>query len=722
MAKRKQPDQDPDSSLEPSETPSKRRRTRITDTAPTNGVHNGDHERGHDDVDDITMADESTPKKPRTPSKTKRKSAAEALLDEEEQGLGDEGSPTPKANGTGRTLFSTPRRGRGRPRKDGLPSQTPTKPTTPSKAKASASDRSAKRKSARALVEAQEQEEGEDEDWDGQIALAKKILSAGDDGDEAEASTVRNNDMLDETTVEPDDTTAATTTPTKTPGKRGRPKGAKNKRSPTPEGDIAPEERYFFQNRAGPPQISSNKFNSVKLLSHDEYFEQIQALTQKDRHEKDRQQLMKLHARSFAQWSFELDQGFSLCLYGYGSKRGLTTKFADWLYRHLQRQRQRQKLHANQRESGEALEEDEEVLRAPRIIVVNGYTPKLNVRGILNTIAAAVTTSDSELYSDGDGGSGSGDEEGDRDSGDEDHDDHHHRQQSQSRQKRHRRRLRLIGQPHEMLDTLLTYLDTEHSSSTSSSHKTTVADEDGNNGGRDLEIVVLVNSIDAPPLRRLGTQSLLARLAAHPSIKFIATADTPTFATLWSSTLLDQFRFVYHDCTTFAPYTAEISVVDEVHELLGRKRMRSGGKEGIGFVLKSLPENARNLYRLLICEILAGLGDDEAGLGGAGAGSFERVNDDVDGDDDGRSAKKRSRSRSAKQQAESEQLGVEYRTLYQKASEEFICSSSMNFQFLLKEFHDHQMITSRRDQSGTEVLGVPLDKQEMEAVLEELVI
>ncbi|KAL2426592.1 hypothetical protein ABEF95_010354 [Exophiala dermatitidis] len=729
MVKRKQPepDSEPESSLEPSEAPSKRRRTRIMDAAHTNGVHNGDHEQEHNDDGDATMADESTPKKPKTPAKTKRKSAAEALLDEEEQGLGDEGSPTPKANGTGRTLFSTPRRGRGRPRKDGLTSQTPTKPTTPSKAKASASDRSAKRKSARALVEAQaqaqEQEEDEEEDWDGQIALAKKILATGDE--ENETTTAGNYDrdaMVDETTVEPDDAAAptTTTTPTKPPGKRGRPKGAKNKRSPTPEGDIAPEERYFFQNRAGPPQISNNKFNSVKLLSHDEYFEQIQTLTQKDRHEKDREQLMKLHARSFAQWSFELHQGFSLCLYGYGSKRGLTTKFAEWLYRHLQ-QKQKLRKKAYQRESGEALEEDDEVLRAPRIIVINGYTPKLNVRGILNTIAAAVTTSDSELYSDGDGDGGSGDEERDRDSDEEDHHHHHHHpQQSQSRQKRRRRRLRLIGQPHEMLDTLLTYLDTEHSSN---SGKTTAADDrDGHDiyGGRDPEIVVLVNSIDAPPLRRLGTQSLLARLAAHRSVKFIATADTPTFATLWSSTLLDQFRFVYHDCTTFAPYTAEISVVDEVHELLGRKRMRSGGKEGIGFVLKSLPENARNLYRLLICEILASLGDDELG-GGAGA---DRLNDDGD-DDDGRSTTKQ-RPRSAKQQAESgsgsDQVGVEYRTLYQKASEEFICSSSMNFQFLLKEFHDHQMITSRRDQSGTEVLGVPLDKQEMEAVLEELVI
>jgi origin recognition complex subunit 2 len=60
--------------------------------------------------------------------------------------------------------------------------------------------------------------------------------------------------------------------------------------------------------------------------------------------------------------------------------------------------------------------------------------------------------------------------------------------------------------------------------------------------------------------------------------------------------------------------------------------------------------------------------------------------------------------------------------LYQKAAEDFVCSSDMNFRFLLKEFHDHQMITSRRDASGTELLCVPLGKEEMQAVLEDLVV
>jgi origin recognition complex subunit 2 len=65
--------------------------------------------------------------------------------------------------------------------------------------------------------------------------------------------------------------------------------------------------------------------------------------------------------------------------------------------------------------------------------------------------------------------------------------------------------------------------------------------------------------------------------------------------------------------------------------------------------------------------------------------------------------------------------GVEYRTLYHKAVEEFVCSSEVGFRTLLKEFHDHRMIESRTDGSGTERLIVPFGRRELEDVLGEIV-
>lgn len=42
-----------------------------------------------------------------------------------------------------------------------------------------------------------------------------------------------------------------------------------------------------------------------------------------DRHSKARAQLRQQHREMFAAWLFELEAGFNLCFYGFGSKRSL---------------------------------------------------------------------------------------------------------------------------------------------------------------------------------------------------------------------------------------------------------------------------------------------------------------------------------------------------------------------------------------------------------------
>lgn len=233
------------------------------------------------------------------------------------------------------------------------------------------------------------------------------------------------------------------------------------------------------------------------------------------------------------------------------------------------------------------------------------------------------------------------------------------------------------------------------------------------------DITLIINSIDRIPLRKPVTQALLSRLASHPQVHLIASADHPSFPLLWDSSLRSAYNFVFHDCTTFQPYTAEVDVVDEVHELLGRSGRRVGGKEGVSFVLKSLPENAKNLFRVLIGEQLAAMDD--------GSGVLEGADEDDDDDNDDRRVAGHKKN----------EPGVEYRVLYNKAVEEFICSNEMNFRTLLKEsvillecgaklltfdrFHDHQMIVSRKDVLGTEMLSVPFRKEELETILEDIV-
>lgn len=494
--------------------------------------------------------------------------------------------------------LETPRK-RGRPPAAATPSRddqasTPRgrkskgpNPATPSRTRGTANgetprrqrnDRSARKKSARALIEKVVAGLSSDEEADEDIA--REIYESSED------------DEVGEDTADVEEIPDEAATPSRKP--RGRPPGKKGtrtrKKSPTPPRDLPPHELYFAQNRPGAAKTSNNTLASLKLLTHEEYFSLLRDY--KEPHEDDIEFLDSIHLQSFPQWAFELSQGFSVCLYGYGSKRALLHKFAKYVY----------DTYANH--------------GSHRIVIVNGYVRAnmSSLRDILSTIAGAV--------------------------------DPKHKLAA--------------GGPSVMMDSLKSLL---------SAHDTT--------------ITVVLNSIDTAPLRRPGFQSILAQLAALAQIQFICSADTPDFPLLWDSSLRSSFSFVFHDCTTFAPFTAELEVVDDVHELLGRKARRVGGKEGVTYVLRSLTENARNLYRLLVGEVLVAM-DDEADSSG-------------------------------------ENPGVEYRMIYNKAVEEFICSSEMAFRTLLKEFHDHQMITSRKDMLGTELLSIPFRKEELEGILEDIV-
>lgn len=538
------------------------------------------------------------------------------------------GTPV-KANGTKdaaptptplkKVLFSTPKKNHAED-DDGY--ETPT---------AARNDRSARRKSTNAL----QGPFADNSDVEGDATdarIAAEILDSEDEEGEDSA----------EETIGVSHAAKAPDTPSKTGKPRGRPKGKRRDRTPTPPPDLPPHETYFFQNRAGANKTSTNALPSHILLDHDDYRTHIQA--SKDPHEADIRRLKQLHQRGYDQWMFELEQGFNICMYGYGSKRDIAMTFAEHLYNHAE--------------------------KAPKILVVNGYTPGLTIRDVLTTVAGQMLP----------------------------------------------KSIKLPAQPAAMLDLIFEGLSERPST----------------------RLTLIIHSIDHPNLRK--SQVLLARLASNPSISLIATCDTPNFALLWDISITRQFRFLYHDATTFDPYTAELDVVEEVNTLLGRSGRRLGGKDGVGYVLKSLPENARNLFRILVAEQLA-LADVEGDAVPSATPAFDDIDsDDILGASDEEAAlqeqasptrRVRGKGRPAKAPktrappkpiaAAPATEGVEYRTLYHKAVEEFVCSSELNFRTLLKEFHDHQMVESRKDAMGTERLSVPFRREELESMLEELV-
>ncbi|KAF4120581.1 origin recognition complex subunit 2 [Geosmithia morbida] len=449
-------------------------------------------------------------------------------------------------------------------------------------------DRSARRKSARALIEqvvGDGDSDASDDDDVGEDGLAREIYDSSDE-DAAAVST----DHGAAAAGTPPEATAPSAEAAESGAEaevtRRRRRQQVRRRSPSPPPrDLPPHEQYFVQNRPGRPKTSDRTLKSVAPLSHDEYFSVLRDYP--DRHAGDVAYLEALHAESFPQWAFELSQGFSICLYGMGSKRALLRRFA----RHLAR---RHHPHPGGQPSSSS--------SSSPIVMVNGYAPTTTVRDILSTAGAALD-------------------------------------------------LRIPSTtPSSMAQALLTHL-----SSTSGL------------------LTLMVNSIDAAPLRRPTHQSILARLASHPRVRLVCSADTPDFPLLWDVGLRSAFCFAFHDATTLSPYTVELDVVDDVHDLLGRNARRVNGREGVAFVLRSLPDNAKNLFQLLVGEVLIAMEEDES--------------------------------------SPPEDVGVEYRMVYNKAVEEFICSSEMAFRTLLKD---------KKDALGTELLSVPFAKDELETILEDL--
>lgn len=473
-----------------------------------------------------------------------------------------------------------------------------------------AADRSARKKTARALFSHVAADDNDDDDDTGAADQDEDLARAifGDTSDEDDDEDDNDGVLLP--------TPAGTDTPTKTKKKQQQRATRKRAKSPTPPRDLPPHETYFFHNKPGRPKTSDNTLagRGLRLLTHDEYFAVLAraggaAAAATQRHAAGVANLEALHAESFAQWAFELAQGFSVCLYGFGSKRALLTGFAGY-------------LHA----------------RAPadtRVVVVNGYAPTANMRDVLACVAAAVLPAAAKKRT-------------------TTTTNHHHPLPS-------------LAQPLAAARAILAHLSATPSAS----------------------LVLLVHSVDGAGLRRAAGSpyAVLAALAAHPAVHLACSADAPDFPLLWDVGARSAFNFVLHDATTFAPLAggAELDPVGEVHELLGRTARRVHGREGVAFVLRSLPENARNLFRLLVGEVLVAM--DEDATGGAGAEGA---------------------------------AGVEYRMVYNKAVEEFVCSSEMAFRTLLKEFHDHQIITSRKDALGTELLSLPFGREELEAILEDL--
>ncbi|KAI8052408.1 origin recognition complex subunit 2-domain-containing protein [Syncephalis plumigaleata] len=114
----------------------------------------------------------------------------------------------------------------------------------------------------------------------------------------------------------------------------------------------------FFITRGGSNLTSNNTMASLPPLERGEFTTLIQQY--QSSHQAEMTQLQHLYRKQFKQWYFELRSGFSLLIYGYGSKRRLTHRFAR------------------------------EMLTDAPLIVVNGFSPIVSPKEIIEKITSVL--------------------------------------------------------------------------------------------------------------------------------------------------------------------------------------------------------------------------------------------------------------------------------------------------------------------------------------------
>lgn len=200
------------------------------------------------------------------------------------------------------------------------------------------------------------------------------------------------------------------------------------------------------------------------------------------------------------------------------------------------------------------------------------------------------------------------------------------------------------------------------------------------------KIVLAIHNIDGESLRDEKTQNLLSQLCSLPEVWLVSSVDNFNVSLLWDLSRLKNYNFIWHDLTTYKPYSVELSFKDVLS--MGKSKKFVGNK-GAKYVLSSLTNNARNLYKILLQKQVETM--KEAAVTKAGrAGLKGNI-----------------------------KLAVPFKEVHNACLEQFVTSNEISFRTILGEFIEHKMGTLTKDEAGTEMLFVPFTFDEVEQILKE---
>lgn len=362
-------------------------------------------------------------------------------------------------------------------------------------------------------------------------------------------------------------------------------------------------EGYFEQHNLRFRPSATSLTSNAPSMEYDEFIPMVKlgALI----HLQERSSLNELHKTLYHQWCFELSQGFSLNMYGVGSKTTFIMDFVseyllDWY--------------------GEVIDD-----QMPVVMVANGYNPSTKLKAVIHDIIGALITPEMQKL----------------------------------------KSLRMPKHVAEAFPYLLNYLKRVQRQ---------------HNELLKVDLVLVVHSIDGEAFRDERSQNYLSQLAALPNVWFIASSDNVNASLLWDLNRCKNFNFLWHDTTTYEPYSIEMSFKDVLSMGQSKKFL---GTKGVRYVLTSLSSRAKELYQTLLQMQIQKLADSSTEAGRTGL--RPNVN-----------------------------TAVDLRALYDKCRLILAVSNDIDFRNTLREYVEHKMCKMTRNKLGTEVVYVPFSFDEME--------
>lgn len=334
-------------------------------------------------------------------------------------------------------------------------------------------------------------------------------------------------------------------------------------------------------------------------------------------HRKERDALAQLHKSLYHQWCFELSQGYSLNFFGVGSKTKIVMDFLEDYFVSWYHD--------------VICEGDEPV---PPIMVVNGYNPGTKLKAVLHDMTAAVVATSFATTVDADDS------------------------RFQPKMPKH---------VSEAFPFLVEQLKRQEA-------------RNQKNRVPKASLVLVIHNLDGEAFRDQRSQNLLSQLALLPNVWVIVSTDNVNLGLLWDLNRFKNFNFLWHNVTSYEPYTVEMSFKDVLSMGQSKKFI---GSRGAKYVLASLTANAQKLYEVLLhlqMDALKAATATKAGRTGLKGSSKN---------------------------------SVELRAVYDKCVEKFIVSNEVNFKTMLHEYVEHKMCVVTKNSAGHEVVYVPFALDEM---------